>query len=384
MTRTTAERTDGWVKPYLLRWAREQVGLGLDQAASELHVRPEKLHAWEEGTEGPDIEQLERLARLYVRSVRDFFLDAPPREPTVDLRLGPNRTLSPETREFLLFFRLMYEDALDLLARTGQRSIRIPQVGPPPEVLRDAEAAGEVLRRNLGGGSSARDRREAFQRWRSAVEEAGVLTFSLPLKPQECRGASFWPQGGVPAILLSGRDSISGRIFTLLHEFAHLAMLETAGDREIICSFRGEAERAANAVAASTLVPSATLQIELKRRGRNRYDDDWSDYVLRNIADTFNVSKDVVAIRLEDLSLAPRGFYWRKRDIWDAQRLPGFPAGGVPGRKKWERKRNEIGDYYGSVIAQAWRNEQITFGEAVRLLVLPPRHAKRFLEEIAE
>lgn len=383
MARTMIQRTDGWVRPDLLRWARQQVGLELDQAASELHVEADKLRAWEQGTESPSIQELERLARLYVRSVRDFFLDAPPREPTLDLRLGPRRTISPETRELLLLFRLIYEDALDLLARTGQRPINIEQVGEPAEVLENSEAAAVVLRRNLANGSSARGRHEAFQSWRTAIEHAGVLTFSLPLKPQECRGASLWPQGGVPAIVMSGRDSVNGRTFTLLHEFAHLAMLETAGDREIVCSFRDEAERAANAVAANVLVPSEDLHADLEHRGRNQYNDDWSDYVLGDIADGFKVSKDVIAIRLEELNLAPKGFYWRKRDTWDAQGPPGFPRGGVPGRTKWERKRNEVGDYYGSAIAHAWRNERITFGEAVRLLDLPPQHTKRFLEEMA-
>jgi len=62
----------------------------------------------------------------------------------------------------------------------------------------------------------------AFDDLRSAIESSGVFVFLSSLNVDEVRGLSKWEKGGPPAILVNLADSTAARLFTLMHEYAHL------------------------------------------------------------------------------------------------------------------------------------------------------------------
>ena len=78
--------------------------------------------------------------------------------------------------------------------------------------------------------------RKAFDGWRIAIEAKDVLVFVVPrLKIREMRGTALAEQT-LPVILINGKDRGNGRVFTLLHEFCHLALRQSGvsnigGDR---------------------------------------------------------------------------------------------------------------------------------------------------------
>jgi DNA-binding transcriptional regulator YiaG len=57
-----ARTPDALVSPELLVWARETLGLSVDDAAKKAAVRAERLASWEDGTDRPTIAQLRKLA----------------------------------------------------------------------------------------------------------------------------------------------------------------------------------------------------------------------------------------------------------------------------------------------------------------------------------
>ena len=71
--------------------------------------------------------------------------------------------------------------------------------------------------------------------------------------------------------------------------------------------------------------------------------ENWSNQALKKIADRFWVSRDVVAITLEEVEFAPRGFYQRKREEWEQRYARWQPWGRGRNPKKWERKALELG-----------------------------------------
>ena len=49
------------INPAMLRWAREQAGYSVEEAASRMKRDPAEISAWESGEEFPTWRQFERL-----------------------------------------------------------------------------------------------------------------------------------------------------------------------------------------------------------------------------------------------------------------------------------------------------------------------------------
>ncbi|EQD80608.1 DNA-binding protein, partial [mine drainage metagenome] len=69
------------VRPEVLRWARQSIGLSVSDVALRLKRPVEEIEAWEANGPYPSYLQLEKLAyQLYKRPLAVFFLPAPPEE----------------------------------------------------------------------------------------------------------------------------------------------------------------------------------------------------------------------------------------------------------------------------------------------------------------
>jgi Zn-dependent peptidase ImmA (M78 family) len=196
---------------------------------------------------------------------------------------------------------------------------------------------------------------EAFLWWRRRIEDQGVFCFQMKLEPGDVRGCALWLDSHYPFILVNhhGAEAATGRTFTLLHEYAHL-LTATGG---LVCDFRGASEADnpegfANQFAARMLITHDELRHQLDDLGQRSYRDAWPDDVLDQIRAPFFVSRDVVAITLEQLNLAPKGLYQVKRAQWEARRPWGR---GGPNRKamtKKERKLRELGFSLSRVLSR--------------------------------
>jgi transcriptional regulator with XRE-family HTH domain len=72
------------ITPDLLRWAREQTGLGLEAAARKIGTKGPRLEAWETGQSLPSNRQARAAARVYHRPRALYYLSrlpAPDRLP---------------------------------------------------------------------------------------------------------------------------------------------------------------------------------------------------------------------------------------------------------------------------------------------------------------
>ena len=103
----------------------------------------------------------------------------------------------------------------------------MPFLTDDPEVI-----AGEE-RRRLGVSAAAQlswqGAREAFFRWRELIESQGVFVYQLNLAEDDSRGFSVWDDRQVPVIVIDGHEgSYGAKIFTLLHEYAHILLRDPA------------------------------------------------------------------------------------------------------------------------------------------------------------
>ena len=148
-----------------------------------------------------------------------------------------------------------------------------------------------------------------------AVEAKDILVFVVPrLKIREMRGTALAEQT-MPVILINGKDRGNGRVFTLLHEFCHLALRQSGvsnmgGDRND--APHPDVEKFCNAVAAATLMPRDWLLSEtlVAQKGARRAGamTNWKRWRC-----AFGVSQEAVLRRLLTLGRTTQAFYDSKR-----------------------------------------------------------------------
>src|SRR5206468_13118221 len=226
------------VKPALLVWARERSGVAIEEAAAKLKIETALLRAWEnpDSEERPTIAQVRKLGEIYKRPLAVFFLQEPPRDFDAqrEFRRLPGVTPqneSPEMRVALRVALFRREAARDLYEQLGEE---IPVFDAKADPSEPFERVGARIRELLGidwdtqlGWPTAY---AALNAWRAAVENLGILVFqSGEMTVDEMRGISI-PHGPLPVILLNSGDAPHGRIFTLLHESAHIILTNSGHD----------------------------------------------------------------------------------------------------------------------------------------------------------
>ena len=357
------------ITPDLLRWAREQAGFRPENVARRLKKQTAAVHAWENGSESPTLNQLRTLAGLTAgRSL--FFLPSPPEgsetERPPDFRSSTHSTVSPALLREISKADERRRHHMDLAVRTDfldeRHELDIWSV--PVRKSRLAETAATV--RESLGISVARQiswnsENEALANWISALDMAGILVFHMSrIDPKECRGLSLY-RDPWSLIILNGAEDQLARIFTLMHELGHL-LLHASG----ICTVwtKDQTEAECNAFAAALLLPGAQFLMELGRKE--------AISSIPTLAQGFRVSQSAVAVRLKNLGLISDQALQQQLDIarrlWlqrrERQRLKSN-KGGPPHHKIHLRN---LGVSYVSNVLQAMDSEAISLVDAAHYL----------------
>lgn len=398
-TEVRVQLPEKWVNPRILKWARVRMGLQPKQVETLAKISAERIITWEEESlaqrlgEVPTLADLESLAEIYDCPVGYFFLDSPPEaEPILDFRgltSEKAKVLSYESHLSLSEFLRLTDYTAFLVETTGMaHEVHIGTADPNEPV----ESVAKREQERLGFTPNVREQwtsaDEAFHFWKKAIETQGVFVITLKLKAGEVRGASRWDSHHPPAILVNRMDmeAATGRTFTLLHEWAHL-LVKRPG---LVCDFRGQTgdariEHFANMFAAEMLVPRKDFENFLRQENLFQKRPRWGDPLLDRIRRNFKVSRDVVAILLEEANLAPPGFYRDKRAIWD-QRRPFFSGhkGVQHGQTKAVRRLTEIGFPLAKLVSVAYDRGTVSKLDLADILNMKVEQAERFVSWVKQ
>ena len=321
------------VEPQLLRWAREMAGFTEVAASRKMNLPDDRVEAWEAGRAVPTVAQLRKAAETYKRSLAVFFLSEPPRgfETPRDFRrlVGAQSVVwSPALHDD---FRRAHEEREVLLELA-----ELDEVEPPQDwQIDDSSTANSAI------ASAARDRLlaigplpipesgdrpyEHLNAWIAALETAGVLVMAtgggrVPLS--EMRAFSLYFEQ-IPVIVVNGVDGPRGRLFSLLHEYAHLLLHSgglcdaTTDQRAVTPNRRLEAR--CNDIAAQILMPeAAVLNSPVVRRQREE-NAPWTYALLRQAAGPFGVSAEAFLLRLVSMGLVSQTFYNEQKDAFERE-----------------------------------------------------------------
>jgi Zn-dependent peptidase ImmA (M78 family) len=309
------------INPAMLAWAREQAGYSLADAAHKLGIDEARLRALEADQETPTFAKLLDMADLYKRPVSLFYLKKPPKgwQPIQDFRRLPGTEggFSPQLTYAIRQARERREVAL---AVKNELNEPVREFTLRATLATNVETLGARIREFLEVSEASQQRfaKKAFEGWRSAIEAKDILVFVVPrLKIKEMRGTAL-AETTLPVILVNGKDRGNGRVFTLLHEFCHLALRQSGvsnvgGDRNDAPN--PAVEKFCNAVAAAALMPSEWLLREhlVAQKGSVKT---WDDDELDALARRFGVSPEAVLRRLLTLGRTTQTFYDSKRAVF--------------------------------------------------------------------
>ncbi len=201
--------------------------------------------------------------------------------------------------------------------------------------------------------------------WKKVVtEKLGILIFETKGVPiEEMRGLSIFHEE-VPIILLNGKDSVNGRIFSLFHELTHLLLGESAicdNDENI------KEEIFCNAVAGEFLVPEDDLNNNINENISLSLD------LLINLADLYGVSAQVVLRRLYDTNNISK-----KDFISQFENFDEYSSLKCDGGNYFNNMLKYNSESYCARVLEAYENGIITSGEFSRFTSLK----KRFIPEL--
>lgn len=323
------------VAPAVLRWAREHSSAALADAAARCEHSPEELASWEAGMADPSLAALRKLAHHYGVPLSVFLLSEPPKVPLrpVDLRAFAG-VVSPkpsvDLAKALNRASALQSLARDLIVETGSLEFT-----PGRTELGDAESLAEVQRGLIGVTVTEqrkwKDERRALRTWRTAIERRGVFVLQLPMSKTEVRAFSLSQQP--PFIVLNQSDFVRSRVFSLLHEYAHVLLGNGA-----ICmpgSGRRAMEQAAavevfcNRFAGAFLVPGDALKADPLAVEIAKVKTVPDDNVLDRLARRFHVSWAVVWYRMRQLELVSQAVFTKKWADWDSYPIPPGGGGGM-------------------------------------------------------
>ena len=320
------------VKHIILKWARKNSLLSIEEAAKKLNLKDdkklsaaEKLIAYESGKE-PSRSLLLRMSKQYHQPLLVFYLD---KQPIIGDRGEDFRTLPDQFDET----ENVNVDVLIRDIKARQSTIREALIDADEEiklefigrhkiedgVMRVVQTIRDTLNMELDDYRNQPNYKEAFRYLRQKIERIGVFvllkgnlgSYHSNIALTAFRGFAL-SDDIAPFIVINDQDSESAWAFTLIHETAHLILGKTG-----ISGFYVEMsiEKFCNEVASEFLLP----QIEFEKFKPIKNDFDNMKVEISKYAFSKKLSSTHIAYRLhrrgnidESVWLQLRNFYHNK------------------------------------------------------------------------
>ena len=368
------------VRPEVMRWARQSIGLSVSDVALRLKRSVEEIEAWEAGDAFPSYPQLEKLAyQIYKRPLAVFFLPAPPNEasPAREFRTLPTEDLLTLAVDTHLHIRRAHAFQLALKELFGARNPSEHCIWQQLSLSRarsltdQAEEIRTYLGITLQEQIRWKDEDHALKKWRTAIEDKGAFIFKESFEQKDISGFCLVDEQ-FPVIYLNNSTTKTRQVFSLLHELAHLLLsvnglskfdqryVERLPDKE------KQIERFCNAIAAEILIPSPDFQQQVKQFPSDI--ERASEQQFSEIAARYGVSREAILRRFLDQGRVTSVFYERKAKAWAAQQKKGY--GG-----DWYASKNAyLSDRFAKEVVSRHYKNQLSVEQAADFLGIKPKN----------
>jgi Zn-dependent peptidase ImmA (M78 family) len=297
----------------VLTWSMNEAGVDDVELAVRCGTTPDVVEAWREGDEKPTKTQFNRLVARLRRPAAVYFLAEPPADDPVirAFRSPPGATADRELLDAELR-AIQTAERLQKIARwvreeRGDDTVAIPRIKPTTTVMGPAlTAAHRFLEWRASDQFAAATASEAARMLRRRLEGVGILVLQFSMKQEGCRGFSLYDDMA-PVIAVNSAYTTEARIFSYMHEYAHLAH----GSGSICARVPNSAlETRCERFAAAFLMPKTPFVHYIDELfGPGEAISSTND--VARIAKRFKVSLRATALRLERVGRAAPGLYNR-------------------------------------------------------------------------
>lgn len=318
------------------------------------------LFQWQSGEKKPTFNQVEDVSKATGIPLGYFFLQTPPTEDLsiVEYRTVDSAELKNPSRDLIETLHDMEQVQVwmhDHLISEGFAPLGfVGSLKDESSAETFAKSVRDILGIELNWYESARTQEEAFNYLRSAISNAGTIVMMngivgnnthRPLNTDEFR-AFACVDSYAPLIFINSNDTVSGRMFSLIHEFTHICIGENSlfNERYSSGSRVKKVETVCNAVAAEILVPQ-TAFIEKWRSAITENPD--ADSAISFLARFFKCGKTVIARKAYDN---------RFIDFQHYQSVARIAIQTYQNNKKLKKERGDNGgDYYRALASRVDR-----------------------------
>ena len=352
----------------VLAWARAESGLSQSELAESLKVDQDEVESWERGTALPGRGNFSKLAKVLERPSAIFFLPEPPTRSAVptSFRNAPglsDHLLGKDEIRWIRRSRRL-QDLLSWVQQdSGAEPVSLPTAAPGRTLETIVQEIRELLAVPVETQLDWDSAGDAFRGWRSALENVGVVVLQLSLGKKGIRGFSAWDDFA-PLVAVNTAYRPTARIFTLFHEVGHLLRRDDAACLRFMRPGDAEAgiERWCERFSANLLMPSEALAEVAGRYGVAPVAPVPDVRTARLISQQFHVSARAGSLRLQELGLAPQGFYGRvESELATLDWNKGGGGGGGGGSPPAPEKRlGEVGTRTASILVEASQRRRLS------------------------
>ena len=351
--------------------------------ADKLNIPEDKLEAWESGDKPPTFKQAQNFAAKTHIPFGYLFLQIPPVEelPLPDLRtIGGEQPQRPsaELIDIVQIILQRQQWYLEYLQEQGLDEL------PPRQLFNTQTPLAAIvnnMRRTLDipAHPERGSWEDYFRQLIHKIEDAGILVMrqgdlghhTRPLSVAEFRGFAIYDPIA-PVIFINQADAPSARLFTLIHELAHI-WIGQSGISDAKPTTQRQEEILCNAIAAEFLVP----EIEFEQHWQEL--EDWRENTA--ILETrFHVSKWVIARRAQSLGKITVQQYQQYIDeLRERYRRRERTAGGPT---YYTTKKGHLSERFSKALVSETLSGRMLLREAGHLLGMKPHNITKYAKEL--
>lgn len=320
------------ISPTVFKWARESLHLPEEAVLTHFSQKSKLKFKFDasllkkiENSNGEEISftLFQELSNLYKRPLSVFFLDNPPTEPALP---NDRRTIGSDDHKIissaavLAIRRARYvQEIFRELSKELEISLKFQfrKFSLSENPIEMGTKFREILSFSLNDQKKVRDPRGLFDAIRVKFEGVNVFTIKSSFPLEDARAFSLVDQ--TPnLILINNKDGgyfgYAPKTFSLVHEFAHILLRESAICNDFSHSHQ-QIEKFCNSFAGSFLVPDEYFW-EVLGITRKEFEIAKLEDYLDTLKTAFKVSNDVLLRKCLTLNLINDAFYKAKIQEW--------------------------------------------------------------------
>ena len=369
----------------VLKWLIDSSGWSNDEIAKRLNTNTENIQKIITGEKKPTFRQLQELSTIFKRPIAAFLLSKPLAEKPKpkDYRLLPEKTNKFDKKTILVMRKTR---RLQDLSKELSRNIKYETKSKLEKVKLSENPETIALNfREKFNLTEEKQRKfktpyELFNYLRDLLEDQNIYLFQFSMPVEDARGFVFVDESPT-VIVVNTKDNIEARLFSLMHEFAHILLGESVIDLpDATHIFKDDVEKWCNEFSSAFLLPKdlAKATFELYKTNLTQKE------TLKTLSNRYKVSKAMLLLNMLKLNYIGRKDYdailarFEKESKPVKEKDKESTGGGIPSEVKC---LSEIGNKFVSLVANNYDRDFITYTDALNYLSIKSKSFDKVLSK---